>query len=172
MHHKIIQILALHFSTSCIRILRSIQNPSKPRGLRIIWRCQPTILRTTQTPKFHEQNLPKHPPNDKKKIQPYPLPKNYPTNYPASRTKTNGNSFGRLEMVLNLTNFQFSAILMEVLDLGQKYATGIYKNITTNIIHNNYRKSDTDFSKGSIQGIILTGVFQTNESSLPKYIYR
>ena len=72
------------------------------------------------------------------------------------------------EMVVNLTNFQFSTTKMEAISLGLKFATGIYKNITTNIILDNYWNCDTNFSKGFIQGIILTTLSQPNESSLPK----
>ena len=57
---------------------------------------------------------------------------------------------------------------MEARNLRLKFATSIYKNITTNTIVNNYRICDTDFSKGFIQGIILTAISQPNESSLPK----
>ena len=71
-------------------------------------------------------------------------------------------------MVLNLTNFQFSTTEIEAFSLGLKFATDIYLNITTNTILDNYRNCDTDFSKGFIQGIILTAISQTNESSLPK----
>ena len=50
---------------------------------------------------------------------------------------------------------------------GLKLATGIYKNITTNTILDNYQ----NFSEGFMQGIILTAISQPNESSLPKKKY-
>ena len=57
---------------------------------------------------------------------------------------------------------------MEALSLWLKFATGIYKNITTNTILDNYRDCDINFSKGFIQGIILILILQSNESSYPK----
>ena len=70
-------------------------------------------------------------------------------------------------MVLNQTNFQFSTTKMEALSLGLKFATGIFKNITTNSIVSDYWNSDIDFSKG----IILAAVSQPKDSSLPKHTY-
>ena len=75
---------------------------------------------------------------------------------------------GRCEMVLDLTDFQFSTTEIEALSQRQKFASAIRKNITTNTILSNYRNCDTDFSKDFIQGIILTSVSQPNDSSLPK----
>ena len=74
----------------------------------------------------------------------------------------------RLKMVQKLTNFHFSTYKMEAFSLGLKFATGICKNITSNIILDNYQKCDTDFSKGFIRGMILAAISQPNESSLPK----
>ena len=44
-----------------------------------------------------------------------------------------------------------------------------WKNITRNTTLDNYWNCDTGFSKGFIQGIILTAIFQPNESSLTKW---
>ena len=76
----------------------------------------------------------------------------------------------RPEMLLKLTNFQFSNTEIEALSQGLIFAIGIYKNITANTILDNCQHCYTDFSKGVIQGIILAAISQANESSLPKII--
>ena len=68
---------------------------------------------------------------------------------------------------LYITNFQFYTTEMEALSQGLKFAIGIYKNITTNTVLDNYQNSDSDFSKSFIQAIILTAISQPNELSLP-----
>ena len=58
--------------------------------------------------------------------------------------------------------FYFSTTEIEAISLELKFATGIYKNITTNTILDNYRNCDTNFCKGFNQGIILTAISQPN----------
>ena len=73
---------------------------------------------------------------------------------------------GYHEMVVNLTDFQFSTTEIEAFSFGLKFATGIHQNFTTNTILHNYGNCDTNFSRA--QGIILGSVSQPNDSFLPK----
>ena len=54
-----------------------------------------------------------------------------PNKPPCLLDESKWKHIGRLEMILNLTIFQFSTTEIEALSLGLKFTTGIYKNITT-----------------------------------------
>ena len=56
----------ISFSTPHTKILRNIWIISKPRSHSTVLRSQLTFPWTTLTLQLHEQNLPKHPPDDKK----------------------------------------------------------------------------------------------------------
>ena len=147
------------FSTPHTKILRYIQNPSKPQNHCTISQSQPIPPQTTQTPQLHEQNLPKHRP-DVKKLQPYPFPQTIQFSHFLDKSKW--KHIGHPKRILNQTNCQIFTNKSETLSLGLKFATDIYKNIITITILSNYWNYDTDFFKGFIQGIILTTFNQMN----------
>ena len=80
---------------------------------------------------------------------------------------------GRPELVTNISTHQLTDTELEALSLGLKFSTGLGKHKFTDLITRNYRHTDSDFTKGFIQGILLTATTSpNNETSIPKRYVR
>ena len=76
--------------------------------------------------------------------------------------------FGRHNMVKNLSTASLTEAESEALSFGLKFATGLNNKSITDTLGKNYRKNDTDFDKGFIQGIIAAMITQNDEPTIPR----
>ena len=85
-------------------------------------------------------------------------------------TNSRWTKIGNRHLINNISNYTPTRIELEALSLGLKFATGLRNNNTTDLIQRNYRQSDSEFSKGFIQGILSsTSLNPTlNQTIIPK----
>ena len=83
--------------------------------------------------------------------------------------KSRWKEIGRPDLVMNLSNYNLTDTETEALSLGLKFSTGGGRYQLTDLISRNYRHTDSDFTKGFIQGILISATTPSNfESSIPK----
>ena len=149
MHHKILQTLSPHF----------------PHHVQEYLKASKTFLHHEATALFHEASqlsleLHKHhnftnriSQNVGWMIKIFNHTHSHKLSNKLSRLldKSKWKHIGHPEIVLNLTDFQFSITEIDYLSLKLKFATGTHQNSPTITQLSNYLNSNTDFSKGFIE---------------------
>ena len=85
-------------------------------------------------------------------------------------TNSRWTKIGNKNLIHNISNYTPTPTELEALSLGLKFATGLRNNNTTDLIQRNYRQSDSEFTKGFIQGILSTTSLNPslNQTLIPK----